>query len=132
MARGFDRSILLASGFAVFAVLGGCSAPSVIDQIPTAMGGEPAGAPARPTASSDYPAVHDMPPPRATPAMNEEQEQNLEKELSAVRDRQEAREAADKKPVKPATKKPSHTAKKKPATNTGQGTGTQDGAKTNP
>jgi hypothetical protein len=54
--------------------------------------GVPAGAPARPATPYQYPAVHDMPPPRATAPMNDEEQFRLEKELQAVRDRQEAQE----------------------------------------
>ena len=52
----------------------------------------------------------------------------MEKELSTVRDKQEARDGAAKKTVQPAKKKPE-------TANTGQATGTadtQDGAKRNP
>jgi hypothetical protein len=73
----------------------------------------------------EYPAVHDMPPPRADPTMSEEQQVKAEEEMKTVRDRQEARDGAAKKTAQPA--------KKKPATaDTGQAAGAQDGAKTNP
>jgi hypothetical protein len=79
--------------------------------------GVPAGAPARPVTPYQYPAVHDMPPPRAIAPMNDEEQFRLEKELQAVRDRQEAqegrkvqkgqkdqRESAAKPPLRPAGK----------------------------
>jgi hypothetical protein len=77
----------------------------MIDSLPSSMA-PPAGAPARPATSYEYPAVHDMPPPRPAATMTEEQQLNLERELIVVRDRQEAREGTAKKPVQPAKKKP--------------------------
>ena len=61
--------------------LGGCSAGPMIDRLPGEMGGLPAGAPARPATPYQYPAVHDMPPPRSTTPMSEEEQFKLEKEL---------------------------------------------------
>jgi hypothetical protein len=122
MKRALQRSILAALALATS--LAGCSSGAVIDQMPSTMG-LPAGTPERPTTPYVYPAVHDMPPPRATPTMSEEQQVKEEEEMKAVRDRQEARDGAAKKTAQPA--------KKKPATaDTGQAAGAQDGAKTNP
>lgn len=124
MERALQRSILAALGLATATALAGCSSGAVIDKLPGDMG-LPAGTPERPTTPYVYPAVHDMPPPRATPTMSEEQQVKEEEELKAVRDRQEARDGAAKKTAQPA--------KKKPATaDTGQAAGVQDGAKTNP
>ena len=63
----------------------------MIDQMPAEMG-LPKGAPARPVTPYQYPAVHDVPPPRATAPMNDEEQFKLEKELRSARDRQEAQE----------------------------------------
>ena len=124
MERALQRSILAALTLATATALAGCSSGAVIDKLPGDMG-LPAGTPERPTTPYVYPAVHDMPPPRATPTMSEEQQVKEEEELKAVRDRQEARDGAAKKTAQPA--------KKKPATaDTGQAAGAQDGAKTNP
>jgi hypothetical protein len=124
MERALQRSILAALTLATATALAGCSSGAVIDKLPGDMG-LPAGTPERPTTPYVYPAVHDMPPPRATPTMSEEQQVKEEEELKAVRDRQEARDGAAKKTAQPA--------KKKPATaDTGQAAGVQDGAKTNP
>ncbi len=130
MDGAFDRSVLAALSLALAVGLAGCSGASVVDQIPTNMGGEPTQTPERPTTVYAYPAVHDVPPPRASPPMTEEQQVKTEKELAAVREKQEARDGAAKKTAQPAKKKPA-------TTNTGTGgttgtTGTQDGAKTNP
>jgi hypothetical protein len=115
MARVFARSVLPVLGLAV--ALCGCSSGALIDKLPGDMG-EPADAPARPDTPYVYPAVHDMPPPRETPAMTEEQQVKLEKDLEATRDRQETQEKAAEAPEKPRKKKKSATAK--------------DGATTNP
>lgn len=105
---------------AMAALLAGCSPGSVVDRVPESLGGLPAGAPARPAAPYQYPAVHDMPPARTTRPMTEEELDKAQKELRAVRDRQEGREAAERGAA--AGKKPP------PAPKTGQNTG----AKTNP
>lgn len=124
MERALQRSILAALTLATATALAGCSSGAVIDKLPGDMG-LPAGTPERPTTPYVYPAVHDMPPPRATPTMSEEQQVKEEEELKAVRDRQEPGDGAAKKTAQPA--------KKKPATaDTGQAAGAQDGAKTNP
>jgi hypothetical protein len=70
-----------------------------------------------------------MPPPRSTEPLSEEQQYRLEKELSAVRDRQEAANPAAQKAAQDAKKVP----KKKPVpASKGQSAGTAAGAKTNP
>jgi hypothetical protein len=101
MARIFPASIL--AGFISAAALAGCSAGPIVDQLPGDMG-LPKGAPARPETPYQYPAVHDMPPDRPTAPLTEEQQFRLEKELSAVRDRQNA-EQGRKSPVVPKVKK---------------------------
>jgi len=100
--------VLSIAGLALVAGLGGCSAGSVIDKLPADMG-LPAGAPARPATPYEYPAVHDMPPARATIPMSEDEQAKLEKELANVRDRQEGRTQSPKKPA-PKTKKPPNDA----------------------
>ncbi len=67
--------------------------------------GVPAGAPARPLTPYDYPAVHDMPPDRASAPMTEDEQVRLEKDLANARDRQEGRPAPAKKDA-PVSKKP--------------------------
>jgi hypothetical protein len=118
MRRTIGRSLLAA--FAVAASLTGCSAGPLtekFEQLPQSLGGLPSDTPKAPAMPYQYPAVHDMPPPRPTEPMSEEQQYRLEKELSALRDRQEG-VTADKKTVK---KKPTSA---QPGQNTG--------AKTNP
>src|SRR5690349_10621594 len=89
MARALERSIL--AGFALAAILAGCSQAPFLEKLPASMGGLPSDAPAAPTKSYQYPAVHDMPPPRATKPLDEQQQQQLEQNLETVRDRQEKR-----------------------------------------
>jgi hypothetical protein len=90
---------------ALATMLAGCSASSVIDKLPAEMA-LPAAAPARPDVPYQYPAVHDMPPTRTSVTMTEEEQMRLEKELAAIRDRQEGRPQPGKKAA-PAAKTPS-------------------------
>jgi hypothetical protein len=102
------------------AALTGCAPGPIIDRLPNDLG-LPAGTPARPETPYEYPAVHDMPPNRASSPMTEDEQVRLEKELIKVRDRQEGRPTASKKGP-PATKK-----QPKDAQN-----GQADGVKANP
>lgn len=68
-------------------LLSGCST-SEIDKLPHELGGLPAGAPARAAQPPAYPAVHDMPPPRADAVLDAEQQKRLEADLLAIRNRQ--------------------------------------------
>src|SRR5262249_4472709 len=90
-----------ALGFAT--VLTGCA--PIIDRVPSELGGLPAGAPARPESSYNYPAVHDMPPDRASTPMTEAEQVRLEKELINVRESQEGRPPTAKNTA-PGAKKP--------------------------
>jgi hypothetical protein len=101
MVRTFPAAILAAFGLA--GALAGCAPGPMIDRLPADMG-LPAAAPARPATPYQYPAVHDMPPARATPTMSEEEQLKLEGDLAATRDRQEGREAPAKKAAPPALK----------------------------
>lgn len=119
MARAL-KGISWVARLGLVAGLAGCSPGPIVDRLPADMG-LPAGAPARPAAPYEYPAVHDMPPARGTVPMTEEDKVKLEKELTNVRDRQEGRTQSSKKPV-PATKKPPNNAE----------SGQTAGAKANP
>jgi hypothetical protein len=137
MHRTIGRSLLAAC--AIAASLTGCSAGTLGDastslgeklkSMPESLGGLPPDTPKAPAMPYQYPAVHDMPPPRAAEPMSEEQQYRLEKELNAARDRQEAANPAAEKPAQAAKK----TAKKKPApAQNGQNAGANTGTKTNP
>jgi hypothetical protein len=110
------------------AALAGCSSGQVIDDLPAAVA-LPADTPARPATPYQYPAVHDMPPPRSTEPMSAEDQLRLEKELTAARNRQEDRKPADEKALQAAKKNAKRPAKKKPADAQNSETA---GAKTNP
>ena len=71
----------------VAAVITGCAAATIADHMPAAVGGLPEGAPPRPETPSAYPAVHDMPPPRSDTVLTSEEQQKVEDELVAVRNR---------------------------------------------
>jgi hypothetical protein len=119
MTRALVKLLGIAA-LALVAGLAGCSAGSVMDKLPADMG-LPAGAPARPLAPYEYPAVHDMPPARATVPMTEDEQVKLEKELANVRDHQVGRPQSSKKPA-PKPKKPPNDAE----------SGQTAGAKPNP
>jgi len=78
------------------AATAGCS--SVVDTIPTALGGLPEGTPERPAAPPAFPAVHDMPPARGDTPLNEAEKKRLRDELIASRERA-ARQGASAEPA---------------------------------
>ena len=73
-------------------LLASCSPGPVLDRVPTEMGGLPSGAPPRSAAPPPYPAIHDVPAPRAgnSSALSDTEQLKLEKELAAARKQQEA------------------------------------------
>ena len=79
----FGLTLLLSLG------VGGCASGGMLDQLPASLGGEPASLPPKPKTGYQYPAVHDMPPARATAPMSDTEQERLEKELQTARDRQE-------------------------------------------
>lgn len=127
--RRLRRQAVLGGLLATGMILGlvGCSAGPLIDKVPEAVGGLPPGAPARPVTPYQYPAVHDMPPPRDSQPLSEEDQVKLEKELQAVRDRQAAQGSDG-----PANQNASAPAKKRTPAKNSQKTGADTGAKANP
>jgi len=87
--RLFSADRLLAA-LALAGALAGCSAGPAIDRLPTELGGLPSGTPQRPQAPPPFPSVHDVPPARSTTALTDQEQLKLEKELSDVRQKQEA------------------------------------------
>jgi hypothetical protein len=83
------RRAALIAGAAVCAsvLLAGCSGSLIADHLPTAVGGLPEDAPARPAAETAYPAVHNMPPSRSAAPLNDDQQKQLADELVAARNR---------------------------------------------
>jgi hypothetical protein len=131
------RALELAIWAAASLSLAGCSSGPVIDMVPSAVGGLPSGAPARPAAAAQFPAVHDMPPPRADQALTADDQVKMEKGLKAARDRVEQRGKAvanDEGDV-PAKKPPASAQKhksKKPASQKDETNGETTGATTKP
>jgi len=113
-------AILAAAGFA--AMLAGCSATQLADSMPSGVA-EPVGTPARPAVDYQYPAVHDMPPARPDQPLTAEQQTQMERDLTSIRDRQEGHKASA------ADKKAAQTAKKPPGDPNETGTA---GSKPNP
>jgi len=75
--------------------LGACS--STVSQLPSEVGGLPAGTPPRSAAPAAYPAVHDMPPPRTDVVLSKDEQKKAEDELAAARTNQAKKiTAADK------------------------------------
>jgi hypothetical protein len=110
------------------AILAGCSSGQLINNLPASVA-LPADAPARPATPYAYPAVHDMPPPRATEPMSAEDQLRLEKELTALRNRQEGLKPEDEKTLQ-TRKKNAKKATKKSAADAQNGAAA--GAKANP
>jgi hypothetical protein len=75
----------MAAALLLAATLAGCS--SVIDTMPSSVGGLPEGVPARPAAAPAYPAVHDLPAARPDGALNEAESKRLREELKNTRAR---------------------------------------------
>jgi hypothetical protein len=90
MRRNIGLRMSIGSGavLALVAALAGCSAGPLIDRVPTELGGLPADTPQRPAAPPPYPAVHDIPQSRPTPALTDADQLKLEKELAAARKEQ--------------------------------------------
>jgi len=57
--------------------------------MPAAVGGLPESTPQRPATPATYPAVHDLPPPRATTILTDAEQKKLEDDLIAARNRAE-------------------------------------------
>lgn len=76
---------LVAAAVLLAVALAGCS--SVVDHVPSSMGGLPEGVPQRPAGPAQFPAVHDMPPQRQDGALNEAESKRLREELKNTRNR---------------------------------------------
>ncbi len=138
--RACERAIL-----ALGLLLAGCSSGPVIDMVPSVVGGLPAATPARPATTAAFPAVHDMPPPRAEQSLSADDQVKMEKDLKAARDQVqkegkavangEAEVPAKKPPAtgqKPKPKKPAAKDREKDGDKNAGKKGETTGAKTNP
>ena len=76
-------ALLIASG----AILGACSATTIADHMPTAVGGLPEGSPERPAEQHSYPPVHDRPNERSSSTLTAAEQKRLEEDLIAARNR---------------------------------------------
>lgn len=81
---GIGRLPALAGAMLLGLALGGCSIP--LADMPLV--GLPANTPARPATPAEYLPVHDVPSPRSETVLNQAQQDRLEKDLLAARDRQ--------------------------------------------
>ena len=128
---GLKRSLLAASFLGL--LMTSCSAGSPLENLPPSMGGLPADAPAAPKLPYQFPAVHDMPPPRSAKPLSDDQQIKLEHDLEAARDRQVRKSGEDPEAEPAADKKSAAVTKKKPAARKKRpDAAAQAGAKTNP
>jgi len=84
-------AVRVLAGAALLSLAAGCTSSNgpAFSNLPQALGGLPADAPARPLADQTaYPAVHDMPPPRTAATLTPEQVQAVEAEIAFARERQ--------------------------------------------
>jgi len=86
LAPRFVAAALISVGAAM---LVGCTTGGgmIGDHMPTAAGGLPEAAPQRPATPAPYPAVHNLPPTRSSAVLTDVEQQKLEDELVAVRNR---------------------------------------------
>jgi hypothetical protein len=94
VAAGAKAKFVPLLALALTVSLAACA--STVADLPPEVGGLAAGTPQRPAQPGVYPAVHDMPPPRANTVLTEEERKKAEAELAALRDRQEKAGAAAK------------------------------------
>lgn len=90
--RPLGRAVPVAGVLLLAAALGACS--STLSELPAAVGGLPAGTPERQATPVGYPAVHDMPPPRANTVLTEDEQKKAAADLAAARDQQAKRATA--------------------------------------
>ena len=87
MGQSVLRPLLATMALVLSAMmLAGCGS-TIADHLPTAAGGLPDGVPERPTKQTNFPAVHDLPPPRASTVLTDAEQKKLEDDLIAARTR---------------------------------------------
>jgi PBP1b-binding outer membrane lipoprotein LpoB len=91
------RVAQVAAALLLAAALSGCS--SVVDNIPSSMGGLPEGTPQRPATPTAFPSVHDMPPARQDSALSEAESKRLREDLKNTRIKVAPPEATDTTPA---------------------------------
>jgi hypothetical protein len=110
--RKINLAPMLALGLAA-GLLAACSSSQITDMIPTAAGGLPENAPARPATAPEYPAVNAMPQRREALPLTDDEIKRTQAEMTTLRQQQEQR-AAETEP-KPAPAPAKKTAAAKPA-----------------
>lgn len=78
------RSAWFAAAAILSLAAGGCA--STVANVPVV--GLPANTPARPDTPGEFLPVHDLPPPRQDAVLDAQQQEKVEKDLAAARDRQ--------------------------------------------
>lgn len=113
------RALALSATLACALALAGCGSISEFvaergSELPGV--GVPDNAPARPVARAAYPAVHDMPPPRDSRLLGEDEQRKIEDDLLAARARNQRAGGQPVTPApEPAQAKSSKSAPAKPA-----------------
>lgn len=90
------RVLAIMCFLAAAGLLSSCSASRIADSLPPSLGGLPEGVPERPAVQPEYPAVHDLPPPRADSTLSEAEKKSLKNELITTRERAVLRAGAKK------------------------------------
>ena len=90
--RKINLAPMLALGLAA-GLLAACSSTQITDMIPTAAGGLPENAPARPAAAPEYPAVNAMPQRREALPLTDDEVKRTQAEMTTLRQQQEQRAA---------------------------------------
>ncbi len=75
----------------------------IADHLPTAASGLLEGVPDRPTKQTNFPAVHDLPPPRASTVLTDAEQKKLEDDLIAARTRTGAAARAGTRDIAPSS-----------------------------
>jgi hypothetical protein len=84
-------------GFAlVSAGAGSLASCASMAQLPVSAGGMPQDAPKRPRIAAAFPGVHDMPSPRNSTVLTEEEKKRVEAELAVLRAQQAQRAQSSK------------------------------------
>jgi hypothetical protein len=92
-------------------LLAACSSTGITDSIPTAAGGLPTNAPARPETQPEYPAVNAMPQRRDALPLTDEEVNRAKAELTTARKQQEERAGTAPKTAAAPAKKDAAAAK---------------------
>jgi hypothetical protein len=90
--RKINLAPMLALGLAA-GLLAACSSTQITDMVPTAAGGLPENAPARPATAPEYPAVNAMPQRREALPLTDDEVKRTQAEMTTLRQQQEQRAA---------------------------------------